>query len=89
MYVIATSVGIEKGIHARPSARVVEYVLGQEDIRAWIEYPEGNTTARADSVVELLMLGAPYGKTVVVKAEGKHEKEVALYIADILKNFHI
>jgi len=89
MYVIATIVGIGGGIHARPSAKIVEYVLSLPETHAWIEFPEENSHANADSVLELLMLGVQHGKTVVVKTEGKDEKEVALNIVDILENFQI
>jgi len=89
MYVKATKVLIEKGIHARPSAKIVEYVLSKKETHVWIEYPQKNRQGNADSVLELLMLEVTSGDTVVIKAEGKDEKEVATYISHILETFKV
>jgi phosphotransferase system HPr (HPr) family protein len=89
MYVISTTVGIEKGLHARPSAKIVEYVLQKEGTHAWVEFPEERSSASARSIMELLMLGVQHGKTVLVKADGLEEEETALYIVELLKNFKI
>lgn len=89
MYVKATIVGIEKGIHARPSAKIVEYAITKPDTDIWIEYPEEGSRASAKSVMDLLMLGVPKNKEVIVKSTGKEEKEVTLHITHIIETFKL
>jgi phosphotransferase system HPr (HPr) family protein len=89
MYVASTKVGIQKGLHARPSAKIVELVLSKPNTYAWLEYPDGSAKAEASSMMELLMFQAYNGYDVVVKAKGEEEKDVVLSIIEILQNFKI
>jgi len=87
MYIKAQEVRIEKGIHARPSAKITEYALSKPNTHIWIEYPKEGTFASAGSVVDILTLCVPFGSTVIIKSEGEEEKEAALHIARIIEDF--
>jgi phosphocarrier protein HPr len=74
-----------KGLHARPASLIAE------SAKAWlctIELLVGAETADADSVVDLLLLGAKEGTSVLVRATGERETEALLQIGVILETIH-
>lgn len=64
----------EKGLHARASAKFVETVE-RFDARAQVE-KDGERVA-GDSIMGLLMLGAPRGTSIRVTTEGREAVELA------------
>lgn len=61
----------KRGLHARASNKVMELV-GQYDARVWIRSHNDvcAETVEADSVMELLLLGAACGETITLTAQG-------------------
>lgn len=68
----------EKGLHARASARFVETVE-RFDARAFVE--KDGERVSGDSIMGLLMLGAPRGSTIRVTTRGAD----AVALADALQ----
>ncbi|WP_241963395.1 HPr family phosphocarrier protein [Paracoccus suum] len=68
----------EKGLHARASARFVETVE-RFDARAFVE--KDGERVSGDSIMGLLMLGAPRGSTIRITTRGND----AIALADALE----
>ncbi|HEY2068528.1 MAG TPA: HPr family phosphocarrier protein [Rhizomicrobium sp.] len=62
----------EKGLHARASAKIVE-ATPRFLSRITITY--GDQTVDADSILDLMMLGAGLGKEIDITAEGPDAEE--------------
>jgi phosphocarrier protein len=60
-----------RGLHARASNKVMD-VVGQFDARVWIRSHNDvcAETVEADSVMELLLLGAACGENITMTAQG-------------------
>jgi phosphocarrier protein len=69
------------GIHARPASKIVQT---SNRFKCRISLTKDTTTADAKSILHVMMLGASFGSTVIVRAEGEDEKEA---IAALLKLF--
>jgi phosphocarrier protein HPr len=69
------------GIHARPASKIVQTA---NLFKCRITLVKDNTTADAKSILHVMMLGANYGSTVLVRAAGDDEKDA---IAAINKLF--
>lgn len=61
----------KKGLHTRPATRIAE-IARNFDCQIVIEH--NHTSANAHSVMDLMMLGAAYGTTLTLKAQGKEAK---------------
>lgn len=61
----------ETGLHARPASRVVAYAK-QLPCKVYIEH--NGKKAAADSILQLLSLGAKGGSELVLSAEGEGDK---------------
>ncbi|MFI3168321.1 MAG: HPr family phosphocarrier protein [Faecalibacterium sp.] len=72
------------GLHARPAAQLISFVK-QFDCKVLIK--NGDKTANASSIINLLTLGAVEGTSLEVICDGADEakaaEEVATYIANI------
>ena len=67
----------KRGLHARASNRFMETV-SRFDARVWVQSHNDVCAERveADSVMELLLLGAACGQDITVTAVGPESKEV-------------
>ena len=61
----------ETGLHARPASRVVAYAK-ELPCRVYIEHK--GKKAAADSILQLLSLGAKEGSELILSAEGEGDK---------------
>ncbi|HEY1632137.1 MAG TPA: HPr family phosphocarrier protein [Rhizomicrobium sp.] len=57
----------EKGLHARASAKIVE---ATPRFQSHITITYGDQTVDADSILDLMMLGAGFGKEIEIEAVG-------------------
>jgi len=67
----------KRGLHARASNKFMETV-GQFDARVWVRSHNDvcADTVEADSVMELLLLGAACGEQITVTAQGVQASKV-------------
>lgn len=67
----------KRGLHARASNKFMETV-GQFDARVWVRSHNDvcAETVEADSVMELLLLGAACGERITVTAQGADAEDV-------------
>ncbi len=73
----------ELGIHARPASALVE-IAGK--FESDIKLIKDDINVDAKSIMGVMILAAPYGSTVTVKAEGSDEKEAMEAIAALIEN---
>ncbi|MFW5959990.1 MAG: HPr family phosphocarrier protein [Chitinivibrionales bacterium] len=73
----------ELGIHARPASALVE-IAGK--FESDIKLIKDDINVDAKSIMGVMILAAPYGSTVTVKAEGSDEKEAVEAIAALIEN---
>ena len=77
---IELKVNNDLGLHARVAARIVETLMGYDSevllVRDQVE-------AAADSVLEILTLGAAKGSVVVARAEGLQAKEALVALQNL------
>ncbi|MEM7730336.1 MAG: HPr family phosphocarrier protein [Pseudomonadota bacterium] len=61
-----------RGLHARASNKIMD-VVGRHDARVWIRSHNDvcAETVEADSVMELLLLGAACGEKITITAQGE------------------
>jgi phosphotransferase system HPr (HPr) family protein len=74
----------KNGLHARPSAEIVQEALKYES-EIKITNLKENITVNAKAILELLILGACYETELLVEASGKDEKIAALNVANKIK----
>jgi phosphocarrier protein HPr len=60
------------GIHARPASKIVQTA---NRFKCKIALIKNNTIADAKSILHVMMLGAGFGTTVLVRATGEDEKD--------------
>jgi phosphocarrier protein HPr len=60
------------GIHARPASKIVQTA---NRFKCRISLIKETTTADAKSILHVMMLGASFGSTVLVRATGEDEKD--------------
>lgn len=77
----------KRGLHARASAKFVQCV---EAYDAEVEVTSHNNmcaeTVFADSIMELLMLGAGYGEDLSLRAQGVQAEEVIEALKQLIDN---
>ncbi len=62
----------EKGLHARASAKIVEATAR---FKSHITVTYGSETVDADSILDLMMLGASLGKDIEIEAKGEDAED--------------
>ncbi len=70
------------GLHARPSARVVQTA---SRFKSEIMFTKGNMTINAKSMLGVMALAAEYGSELIVRIEGEDEKEAATEMVRLFK----
>jgi len=66
------------GLHARPSAIIVQAI---KNLDCSIHFEKGRSRINAKSIMGVITLGAAYGTTIKVTAEGEDEAEAVRIIA--------
>jgi phosphotransferase system HPr (HPr) family protein len=88
MHTIQVTVKSQHGIHARPSAMIVEYVRCHKST-VTIENPKNNKKVTADSILSMLSIDTDCGELVIIKGYGPDEEEVVEYIGKIITEYDI
>lgn len=70
-----------KGLHARPAAKVASLV---QTFAADVFIQCNGETAEANSIMDLLMLGAEFGTKVIIVAEGHRADEAVSAVSDLI-----
>lgn len=75
----------KRGLHARASNKIMELV-GQFNARVWVRSHNDvcAETVEADSVMELLLLGAACGETITLTAQGDQADTVIAALTDLV-----
>ena len=69
-----------KGIHARPSAMLVQAAM---ECQSRIFLINGNKIANIRSILDIMMLCAIHGSVLIIRTEGADEEEAMKRIEDI------
>ena len=70
------------GLHARPSAKVVQTA---SRFKSEVSLTKGNMTINAKSMLGVMALAAEYGSELILHVEGEDEKEAAREIVRLFK----
>lgn len=74
------------GLHARPAALFVQTA---SKFKSDILVRKNERSANAKNILEVLSLGAEYGDTITIIANGEDAKEAIEALIDLIKNkFH-
>jgi len=88
MYKQTVIVSNKNGIHARPSAEIVQEALKyKSDIR--ITNVKEDIVANAKAVLEVLQLAACYGVELTIEASGVDGEEAVNKVTDKIKEFAV
>jgi len=68
------------GIHARPASKIVQTA---NRFKCKIELIREGANADAKSILHVIMLGASFGSTILVRVSGENEKEALDAIAQL------
>ena len=71
------------GLHARPSAKVVQTA---SRFKSEISLIRGEMTINAKSMLGVMALAAEFGTELILRVEGPDEKEAAKELAQLFKN---
>lgn len=71
------------GLHARPSARVVQTA---SKFKSEIWLTRGNMTINVKSMLGVMALAAEFKSVLILRVEGEDEKEAAREIVKLFKN---
>lgn len=71
------------GLHARPSARVVQMA---SKFKSEIWLTRGNMTINVKSMLGVMALAAEYKSVLILRVEGEDEKEAAREMIKLFKN---
>lgn len=74
----------QSGIHARPSAAIVECLKDYKDCKIHLETSQGRADAR--SIMEILMLRALVGTEVKVIANGDGEEQAIAALEQLFQD---
>lgn len=72
----------ETGLHARPAS---EFARAAQQFECDIFLINNDKEYNAKSIVSILMMGANKGTSVIIKAEGRDEKEAVIYLANMIE----
>ncbi len=70
------------GLHARPSAKVVQTAA---QFKSEISLSKGTMTINAKSMLGVMALAAEFGSTLILRVEGEDEKDAAREIVKLFK----
>lgn len=70
------------GLHARPSAKVVQTA---SQFKSEVFLIKGDMTINAKSMLGVMALAAEYGSTLLLRVEGEDEKEAVRTIVSLFK----
>ena len=70
------------GLHARPSAKVVQTA---SRFKSEVSLTRGTMTINAKSMLGVMALAAEYGCELILKVDGPDEKDAAKEIIDLFK----
>jgi len=76
------ALGNRRGLHARASAKFVTLAAGQT---AEVEVEKDGSAVCGTSIMGLMMLGAAYGDTIVIRADGEGAEEAVAALADLVE----
>ncbi|MCL2602697.1 MAG: HPr family phosphocarrier protein [Treponema sp.] len=71
------------GVHARPSALIVQET---KNFKCSIHFERGRDRINAKSIMGVITLGASYGTVINIVAEGEGEEEAVKIIADLFES---
>lgn len=77
------------GLHARPAAKISEYVNSVYPTEVKVVDPRTSTEADARSILTMLTLGLVTGSPIRVEANGPQESEAAEEVARIIEEFDV
>ncbi len=83
MYVKKTTIVNKLGIHARPATKICEIA---NKFKSEIYIEKDGITANAKSILGILMLVAPKGTELLIRAEGPDEVEAVESIVKIIED---
>ncbi len=69
-----------KGIHARPSSLIVKTA---QSVDSTVRFVYGGETFAADNIMDVLSMGAEYGRSIEVVIEGDDEEEAFAKMKEI------
>jgi len=72
------------GLHARPAA---VFVNKAQTYESEIEIEKDNRSVNAKSIMGLMSLGAAFGDTIILKAEGKDEEDAVKELTVLVNDF--
>jgi phosphocarrier protein len=70
------------GVHARPSALIVQ---ATKNFKCSIHFERGRDRINAKSIMGVITLGASYGTAINIVAEGEGEEEAVEIIANLFE----
>ena len=70
------------GLHARPSAKVVQT---SSKFKSEISLTKGNMTINAKSMLGVMALAAEFGSVLILRVDGGDEKEAARELTRLFK----
>ena len=76
------ALGNRRGLHARASAKFVTLAAGQT---AEVEVEKDGSAVCGTSIMGLMMLGAAYGDTIVIRADGEGAEEAVAALAELVE----
>jgi len=71
------------GVHARPSALIVQ---ATKNFKCSIHFEKGNERINAKSIMGVITLGASYGTKIKIIADGEDEKEAVEIIVNLFES---
>jgi len=75
----------QRGLHARVAAKIVSSLKNKE-AQVFIKKEGGELEVQANSIVDLLLLGASYGSSLEVRVIGQEEKAVHEFLKNLILN---
>ena len=87
MTTIQATVKSKYGIHARPSMHIYKAAEKFPDTEITITDLTNNTKAKANSILQLMLLSSSYGSTVNICATGGDEEKAVKAIAYVIETF--
>ena len=76
------ALGNRRGLHARASAKFVTLAAGQT---AKVEVEKDGSAVCGTSIMGLMMLGAAYGDTIIIRADGEGAEEAVAALAGLVE----
>ncbi len=72
----------KRGLHARASAKFVTLASGQA---AAVEVEKDGTKVCGTSIMGLMMLGAAFGDSITISAEGEGSEQAVAVLAELVE----